>query len=338
MKWRGRAALSQRCSAWQIGGMTFGKTTFPALVLAAALALGGSAAPVAAQEDPAPAEAAPPTEAKKPPVELPHVDFPSLDGKTTLITHLFRPEGDEPRPAVVMLHGCSGLIGKNGRFLSIYRAWASEFLKAGYVVLVVDSAKSRGFGETCSASAARTVMWRDRPKDAYAALGWLQAQPYVKPDRIAVVGWSQGGGVVLLTLSDKSIGRPANLANDFAAGVAFYPGACTERLQTQPFTDVPPQGWTTHVPLLVLFGEDDVWTQLKPCEAFLSAAKARGNDVELKTYAHAAHAFDAPNTARTELPQYREPDGRIPVIGTDKEAREDAFIRVPAFLAERLGK
>ena len=92
------------------------------------------------------------------------------------------------------------------------------------------------------------------------------------------------------------------------------------------------------MPLLVLFGEDDVWTQLGPCEAFLSAAKARGNAIELKTYAHAVHGFDAPNTARTELPQYREPDGRIPVIGTDKEAREDAFIRVPAFLAERLGK
>jgi hypothetical protein len=30
--------------------------------------------------------------------------------------------------------------------------------------------------------------------------------------------------------------------------------------------------------------------------------------------------------------------GRIPVIRTDKEAREDAAIRVPAYLAERVGK
>jgi dienelactone hydrolase len=288
---------------------------------------------VSAQDDPPPADAK-----ANAPVELPHVDFPSLDGNTRLITHLFRPEGDEPRPAVVMLHGCSGLLGTNGRFLSIYGAWASEFLKAGYVVLVVDSAKSRGFGETCSANAARKVVWRDRPKDAYAALGWLQAQPYVKPDRIAVVGWSQGGGVVLLTISDKSIGRPAGLTTDFAASVAFYPAACSAKRQTQPSTSVPPQGWTTHVPLLVLFGEGDDWTELKSCEDFLSAAKARGNDVELKTYPHATHGFDVPNTARTELPKDRKPDGRIPVIGANKEAREDAFIRVPAFLAERLGK
>jgi dienelactone hydrolase len=316
--------------------MSLAKRPFMIVGLAATLAVVASAASVSAQDKPA---EAPVAEARREaPVELPHVDFPSLDGKTTLITHLFRPPGDEPRPAVVMMHGCSGLLAKNGRFFPLYRAWAREFLQQGYVVLVVDSAKSRGFGQTCSASEARKVMWRDRPKDAYAALRYLQAQPFVRPDRIALVGWSQGGGVVLLTISDKSIGRPAGLASDFAAAVAFYPGACAEKFQTQPFTNVSPQGWTTHVPLLVLFGEDDVWTELGPCEAFLSAAKARGNAVELKSYANAVHAFDAPGLPRTELPQYRERDGRIPVIGTDKEARGDALARVPAYLAARFGK
>jgi poly(3-hydroxybutyrate) depolymerase len=89
------------------------------------------------------------------PVELPHINFKSLDNETTLIAHLFRPPGDEPRAAVVMMHGCSGLLGNNGRFISLYRAWARTLLEKGYVVLVVDSAKSRGFGQTCSASEAR---------------------------------------------------------------------------------------------------------------------------------------------------------------------------------------
>ena len=102
--------------------------------------------------------------------------------------------------------------------------------------------------------------------------------------------------MVLLTVSDKSIERPAELANDFAAAVACYPGVCAEKWQTQPYTEVPPQGWTTHVPLLVLMGEDDVWTEPKPCEAFLSAAKARGNAVELITYARAVHVFDSTDT------------------------------------------
>jgi dienelactone hydrolase len=175
-------------------------------------------------------------------------------------------------------------------------------------------------------------MWRDRPSDAYAALAYLQAQPLVRGDRVGLMGWSQGGGVVLLSINDKSIGRPAALKQDFKAAVAFYPGTCSERLQSKPWTQVEPHGWTTQVPLLVLSGAADNWTPLAPCEAFLTAAKARANPVELKIYANAMHAFDAPNLPRTELPAYRSGNGPAPVIGTDSEARADAFARVLEFL------
>jgi dienelactone hydrolase len=114
--------------------------------------------------------------------------------------------------------------------------------------------------------------------------------------------------------------------------VSFYPGACSERLQSKPFTEVEPGSWTTQVPLLTLFGEADTWTVFKPCEAFIERAKARGNPVELKSYPLAVHAFDAPDLPRRELPQYRTGDGPIPVIGTDRDARSDAFPRVLEFL------
>jgi dienelactone hydrolase len=284
-------------------------------IILAALAFLASAVVVSAQDQ---APALKQTER----VELPRISFPSLDGTTTLIAHLFRPQdsGDTPRPAIVMMHGCSGLLARNGRFIPLYRAWARTLLEKGYVVLVVDSATSRGFGQTCSAGEARLTMWRDRPKDAYAALQYLQAQPFVRADRIALIGWSQGGGVALLSINDKSIGRPAQLKDDFKGAVSFYPGACSETFQSKPYTQVEPQGWTTRVPLLVLFGAADVWTPLKPCQAFLEAATARGNPIELKTYANAVHAFDAPNLPRTELPQYRLPNGAIPLIGTDNDA------------------
>ena len=48
------------------------------------------------------------------------------------------------------------------------------------------------------------------------------------------------------------------------------------------------------------------------------------------------HAFDAPELARRELPDYRTGDGPIPVIGTDDEARADALLRVLEFLKSRL--
>jgi dienelactone hydrolase len=264
------------------------------------------------------------------------VNFPSLDGKTNLTAYLSRPEGDAPRPALVMMHGCSGLVTKKGRIMGLYRAWMRALVVQGYSVLVVDSATSRGFGQTCSAGEARTTMWRDRPKDAYAALQYLQAQPFVQADRVGLMGWSQGGGVVLLSINDKSTGRPAELVHDFRTAVAFYPGVCSERRQSKPFTQVEPGSWTTPIPLLVLMGEADTWTPFAPCEAFLAGAKARGSSIELKSYPQAVHAFDAPKLARRELPEYREGDGPIPVIGTNEEARADAFPRVLDFLKARL--
>ena len=289
-----------------------------------ALTLAAAASTAAAQE-PAP-------DAAQDKRALETVHFTSLDGVTNLTAYLGRHPGDAPRPAVVLMHGCSGLRNPEGRIFGLYRAWMRALFARGYDVLSVDSAGSRGFGQTCIAGPDKVTEYRDRPKDAYAALQYLQGQPQVQPDRIGLMGWSQGGRAVLLSINDKSIGRPAGLKQDFVAAVAFYPGACSERQQSKPFTQVEPQQWTTAIPLLVLFGEADVWTPLKPCEAFLSAAKARGNPVELKTYANAVHAFDAPGLPRTELPAYRTGNGPAPVIGTDRQARADAFPRVLEFL------
>jgi dienelactone hydrolase len=264
------------------------------------------------------------------------VNFTSLDGATKLTAHLSRPEGAAPRPAVVLMHGCSGLLDNKGRIFGLFRAWQRALVVQGYITLTVDSASSRGFGQTCSAGPNRITMWRDRPKDAYAALQYLQAQPFVRADRVGLMGWSQGGGVVLLTVNDKSIGRPAGLGSGFKAAVSFYPGACSDKFQSKPFTQVEPESWTTGVPLLTLFGEADTWTPFKPCEAFIAGAKSRGSPVELKSYPKAAHAFDAPNLERRELPAYRVGNGPVPVIGTDKEARADAFARVLQFMKHHL--
>jgi len=275
------------------------------------------------------------------------VEFKSLDRELALSAYMFRPKegGDQPRPAVVMMHGCSGLLDPRGRFLPLYAPWARALTDSGYIVLLVDSATPRGFGQTCSGGETTNTMWRERPKDAYAALLFLQEQPLVQTDRVALMGWSQGGGATLIAINERIIGRvayagtvAARLKHDFRAAVAFYPGFCSEQLQALTYPPGERIGWTSRVPLLVLFGDADVWTELAPCARFLDAAKARGSPIELKIYPGAVHAFDAPNLKRLELPQYRGPDGRVPVLETDAEARADAFVRVPAFLAQRLGR
>jgi dienelactone hydrolase len=260
------------------------------------------------------------------------VHFPSLaEPAVQLDAYLYRPTDGGPHPAVVFLHGCGGLfLQSTGAINSREQAWAADLVGRGYVVLMVDSFRPRGIGQMCAPATYNQAVALQRPKDAYAALYWLQAQPFVRGNRIAMMGWSQGGGTVLGSVSTQSIGRPAALPQgDFRAAIAFYPALCSS--QRQPAT------WTTTIPLLVMTGAEDVWTPLAPCQSFLQQAIARGARVQLQVYPGAYHDFDAPHLTRKEYPQYRTRSGVVPILGTEPTARADAFARVPAFLASNLG-
>jgi dienelactone hydrolase len=260
------------------------------------------------------------------------VQFQALDGKLTLTALLSRPP--QAAPAVVMMHGCSGLGSAKGPF-AIYRDWRDFLIKKGYAVLMVDSSASRGLGQTCTSAELAKPMWAERPGDAYAALAYLQSQPFVIPNRIALLGWSQGGGVVLEAIPDHSLGRPdPPPAHDFAAAVAFYPGLCSNKLQANHL-GVPTESWVTSIPLLVLQGELDNWTPANPCGAFLRGAQSRGSPVAFQIYPGAYHSFDAPNMPLHTVERYRRNDW-APIEGTNEDARTDAHSRVAQFLAEHL--
>ena len=256
--------------------------------------------------------------------------FPSLAEGVMVDGYLFRPEGDARRPAVVFLHGCGGLFSAStGQIVSRELDWSKRFVDMGYAVLMVDSFSPRGITKMCSPQTFQQSVFLERPKDAYGALRYLQAQPFVRPDRIAVVGWSQGGGVTLLSVRADSLGRPTDLPlGDFRAAVTFYPSVCNERSHRGP--------WTSAVPTLVLIGERDNWTLPEPCRQFVEAAAARGSDIRIQIYPGAYHDFDWPNLAVKSLPAYRTSGGTVPITGVDPVAREDALRRVTEFLKARL--
>jgi len=265
------------------------------------------------------------------------IHFPSLEDNgpgqpaTMLDGYLFRPNGTGPFPAIVGLHGCSGMFVRGTSALwPTYQAWGPELARYGFMFLLVDSFGPRRHGEMCSIDGFDLDIYRRRPRDAYGALAYLQAQPFVRRDRIGLAGWSQGGGATLYAIGRQSPLRPSNpMPADFRAAVAFYPGACNEERQTT--------SWSTATPLLVLMGAEDVWTPMAPCQQLLNGAAGRGNAVETVVYPGAYHGFDAPNQPRRELPQYRTRAGVVPIIGTDPAAHADALQRVPAFFARHLG-
>ena len=264
------------------------------------------------------------------------VHFPSLNDNgagqppTMLDGYLYRPTASGRRPAVLLLHGCGGLLLRSTGWINRReQEWAATFTARGWTVLMVDSFRPRGTVQMCAPADYDEAIVRKRPLDVYGALAFLRAQPAVRGDRIAMIGWSQGGGTVLRSIAADSLDRPKTLPQgDFRAAVAFYPALCDPHRQSP--------SWTNAVPLLVLTGAEDVWTPAAPCRALIEAATARGAGIDLQVYPGAYHDFDVPGLARQEMPQFRTRSGVVPIEGTDPAARADVFARVPAFLARYL--
>jgi dienelactone hydrolase len=184
--------------------------------------------------------------------------------------YLSKPDGDGPFPAVVYLHGCSGL-GKAARkrFSELLTGW-------GYVSLAVDSFATRGIKEACDRPMP------DRQADAWGAMLYLSKLPFVDRERIAVLGSSQGAIIAMRLASThevKLFDVPDSL--NFKAAVAFYPICSVASKQLT-------------IPTLILIGELDDWTPAKNCEQWMGLRKGSGAPVKLVEYPGAYHAFDFP--------------------------------------------
>jgi dienelactone hydrolase len=258
------------------------------------------------------------------------VEFPSTDtevtfGPPTVIAgFLYKPEGAGPFPAVVGMHGCGGGLkrDKTGPTPS-YHAWGEHLRAHGFAVLLVDGFTPRNVTRVCGKGSPIVSPENVRPRDAYGGLLFLQNRPFVRADRVFLMGWSHGGGTVLFTAAAGSHTRPKELpAGDFRAAIAFYPAWC--RTLSQGW------GWKPRVPLLALLGAADDWTPAAPCEDFLKQAAA---DIEVIVYPDAHHGFDSPDFKVREIADAKSPTtGGPPKVGGNANARAHAYAKVVEFL------
>src|SRR5258708_33475171 len=136
----------------------------------------------------------------------------------------------------------------------------------GYVSLVVDSFSTRGIKDSCD------QLMPARQGDALGALLYLSKLPFVDPQRIALMGSSQGGIVTLEIASTHAVDLfelPGNLK--FKAAVAYYPSCI---VATDQLT----------IPTIILIGELDDWTPAKDCERWMERRAGKGAPVKLVIY------------------------------------------------------
>jgi dienelactone hydrolase len=192
---------------------------------------------------------------------------PKIEGDR-LVGELYRPAGNGPFPAIVSLHGCNGRSSKASE-----DATAARFIELGYVLLIVDSFTTRGIDTMCTAS-SRSI---DRVMDAYGGLAYLASLSFVDPERIAVVGYSQGAMTALSAVALEGV--RTLFVRQFKAAVAYYP-MCAGR------------DGTFAVPTVILIGEKDDWTPAVDCSKMMAQRKAEGAEVKLFVYPDAYHGFN----------------------------------------------
>ena len=105
----------------------------------------------------------------------------------------FARTGQGPFPAVVGLHNCTGLSNsrrRDGRALPrLGRAPRQGRLRRA-AARQQRLARASAASAACAPRSLRTD--RERVADADAARAWLQAQAWVAPDRVSLLGWSSG--------------------------------------------------------------------------------------------------------------------------------------------------
>lgn len=269
------------------------------------------------------------------PIREQAVRFPGPDVELSGI--LFEPAAParrgERRPAVVLMHGCSGMFTPSDRLPARNRDWAERFAGRGFVALNVDSFTPRGIRTVCEIKVSERPAqpWETRVADAYAALDWLVRRADVDPKNMLAVGWSHGGSTVMGIVRPEALGRRAN-GPRFRAAIAFYPG-CVQPLRAK--------GYQATMPVLILQGELDDWSPAEPCIELTKKLENSRFPPAIIVYPGAHHGFDSPGGKVMYLPKVynpRAPGERGAYAGGHEPSRLKAIDDVNRFLDQHVAR
>jgi dienelactone hydrolase len=160
-----------------------------------------------------------------------------------LIGDIRLPKGQGPFPFVVLLHGCTGLAP--------VMSWANDTAKffndRGIGILLLDSFRPRNVARSCGEGDYRWAV--RRAEDAFSALDYLLERKVAIPEKIYVMGRSNGGRATLLAMDARMERHP----HRFAAGIAMVPN-CSFHEKGQYYA-----------PLIVFAAEHDDANPAKNC-------------------------------------------------------------------------
>ena len=230
--------------------------------------------------------------------------FDSVDGEPRQIpAWVYKPKSEGPHPVIISIHG-----GPEGQFRpgfsSTFQQWIADL---GATVIAPNVRGSAGYGREY-VQLDNGFKREDSVRDIGALLDWIETQPDLDTDRVAVYGGSYGGYMVLASMVHYSDRLAAGVdIVGISNFVTFLENTEDYRrdLRRVEYGDERDPEMRAHLesispsnqpekitaPLLVVQGENDPRVPASEARQIVSAVRGTGQDVWFMNALNEGHGF-----------------------------------------------
>ena len=199
-------------------------------------------------------------------------------GNETVHAMLYKPKGNGPYPALVVIHEWWGLN-------DWVKQQASNYADQGFVTLAIDLYRGQVATTTDQAHEIMRGVPEDRAnRDLLAATAYLRSLTSVNPKRVGAIGWCMGGGYTL----DLAVADPK-----LRVAVINYGHLASDDATLRKI----------HASVLGIFGGQDQGIPAGDVHKFESQMRALNKKVEILIFPDAGHGFENPNNEKGFRPE-----------------------------------
>ncbi len=214
----------------------------------------------------------------------------------TLVWQMTTPPGFDPSktyPVVMQVYG-----GPSGG--GVRRGWQGAtnqlLTEAGYIIFRLDN---RGEGDRSAAFKQALYLKMGQPEieDQVLAANYLRSLPYVDDSRIAMMGWSYGGFMSLMAITEPDMGLTSAIVGAPPTRWGLYDTHYTERFMSTP--EANPEGYAASdaIPrlpnmtgrMLLMHGMADDNVILENSTRVIDAMQAQSRPFELMLFPGQRH-------------------------------------------------
>ncbi|MES2834176.1 MAG: S9 family peptidase [Pseudomonadota bacterium] len=214
----------------------------------------------------------------------------------TLVWQMTTPPGFDPSktyPVVMQVYGGPGGGGVKRGFQS---ATSQLLTEAGYIVFRLDN-RGEGYRSAAFKQALYLKMGQPEIDDQVLGANYLRSLPYVDDSRIAMMGWSYGGFMSLMAITEPRMGLASAIVGAPLANWNLYDTHYTERFMSTPEGNVEGYAASDAIPrlpnmtgrMLLMHGMADDNVILENSTRIMDAMQARGAPFELMLFPGQRH-------------------------------------------------